>query len=217
MAMREFMNIVEGRSAFADWFGDSRVVDEAGKPLVVYHGTNQTFKRFSKVRGGMATGPQAGAAKGFFFTNSRDKAQAYAEGAGRKVIANTAQHDKESARLQKESERLERIASRTQRESDWQAYYKAYEAWESFETDAVQNDQEQHNQVISAYLSLQNPLEVNFNGTLQSEEGVIEEVVSKAIADGRDGVIMRNIYDSPLGGFTSDHYVAFRSNQIRRA
>lgn len=30
----------EGLRAFYEWFGDSKVVDENGRPLVVYHGTN---------------------------------------------------------------------------------------------------------------------------------------------------------------------------------
>lgn len=33
--------------AFKKWFGDSKVVDSDGKPLVVYHGTNANFNTFS--------------------------------------------------------------------------------------------------------------------------------------------------------------------------
>lgn len=33
-------------AAFKDWFGDSKVVDADGKPLVVYHGTNEKFDSF---------------------------------------------------------------------------------------------------------------------------------------------------------------------------
>ena len=36
--------------AFKKWFGDSKVVDEDGKPLVVYHGTS-TENKFTKFRG----------------------------------------------------------------------------------------------------------------------------------------------------------------------
>lgn len=32
--------------AFKNWFGSSKVVDEKGKPLVVYHGTDQSFDEF---------------------------------------------------------------------------------------------------------------------------------------------------------------------------
>ena len=45
--------------AFKDWFGDwendpanaSKVVDENGEPLVVYHGTNSDFYKFTKTKG----------------------------------------------------------------------------------------------------------------------------------------------------------------------
>src|SRR5690606_2634929 len=31
---------------FKKWFGDSKVVDDEGKPLVVYHGTDKDFEAF---------------------------------------------------------------------------------------------------------------------------------------------------------------------------
>lgn len=37
---------------FRAWFGDSKVVDESGKPLVVYHGTTRDFEAFDLSRGG---------------------------------------------------------------------------------------------------------------------------------------------------------------------
>lgn len=36
--------------AFRRWFGDSKVVDENGEPLVVYHGTNADFKAFKPTK-----------------------------------------------------------------------------------------------------------------------------------------------------------------------
>lgn len=38
-------SIIES-SSLASWFGSSKVVDENGKPLMVYHGTNAKFKKF---------------------------------------------------------------------------------------------------------------------------------------------------------------------------
>lgn len=35
-------------AAFKRWFGDSKVVDAEGKPLVVYHGTDSVFTKFSR-------------------------------------------------------------------------------------------------------------------------------------------------------------------------
>lgn len=37
-----------GARAFVRWFGDSKVVDEAGRPLVVYHGTGADFTTFER-------------------------------------------------------------------------------------------------------------------------------------------------------------------------
>jgi hypothetical protein len=50
---------------FKNWFKDSKVVDENGKPMVVYHGTNATFNSFNE--GGL----------GNYFTNDRLTAETY--------------------------------------------------------------------------------------------------------------------------------------------
>jgi hypothetical protein len=215
--MRQWIKIIEAeQSEFAEWFGNSRVVDAQGQPLVVFHGTNQPFELFSKERGGMATGPQAGAIHGFFFTSTETEAWDYAKHAGSKVVSNIDHFEQETERLRLEQERLEKIAGRTNKKDDWDAFYAAYQAWEDFEIDATREEEHVGNRVVKAYLSLQNPLEVNFNETMTSEAGVIEDVVAKALADGNDGVIMRNIYDGPFGGHTSDHFVAFSAEQIRQ-
>lgn len=62
--------------AFKRWFGDSKVVDEDGKPLVVYHGSNTPIDAFDskKMRNGRL-------GKGFYFTADKEEAQAYAEAA----------------------------------------------------------------------------------------------------------------------------------------
>jgi conjugative element/phage-associated large polyvalent protein/ADP-ribosyltransferase-like protein len=52
--------------AFKKWFKGSKVVDENGKPLVVYHGTRSDFNTFRADRGGL------------FFTVSPHTASAYA-------------------------------------------------------------------------------------------------------------------------------------------
>jgi hypothetical protein len=63
--------------AFKKWFGDSKVVDENGEPLVVYHGTDKEFKKFDKKK---TIGGQ------FWFTNKKDlieKGEVGAAGKGR--------------------------------------------------------------------------------------------------------------------------------------
>lgn len=61
---------LEGVRNFWRWFGDSKVVDAQGHPLVVYHGTASKFTTFSGARG------VAG-----YFTPDREAAQHYADNA----------------------------------------------------------------------------------------------------------------------------------------
>jgi hypothetical protein len=66
----------DGVRNFWRWFSNSKVVDEDGKPLVVYHGTTGDFEAFARVDGGNAYGP------GYYFTASPAEASGYADGTG---------------------------------------------------------------------------------------------------------------------------------------
>ncbi len=57
--------------AFKRWFGDSKVVDKYGKPLVVYHGTAGEFNVFEPSQYGATKG-------GIFFTPDKATADAFA-------------------------------------------------------------------------------------------------------------------------------------------
>lgn len=62
---------------FRRWFGDSKVVDANGGPLVVYHGTNEDFDVFDRKKSRVGKW-----GKGFYFTTSREEASSY----GKNVI-----------------------------------------------------------------------------------------------------------------------------------
>ena len=68
----------EGLRAFYEWFGDSKVVDEQGRPLVVYHGTNAKFSAFDKEKIGSAT-DSGFFGSGFYFTDSKSEAEYYGD------------------------------------------------------------------------------------------------------------------------------------------
>ena len=51
---------------FYNWFGDSLVLDENGKPLVVYHGSVQTFEVFDKEK----ASAEGNVGAGFYFTDN---------------------------------------------------------------------------------------------------------------------------------------------------
>jgi hypothetical protein len=61
--------------AFKEWFGDSKIVDKDGKPLVVYHGTNENYDTFSKDKIGSLDPGARGS--GFYFTKDKNNAEFY--------------------------------------------------------------------------------------------------------------------------------------------
>jgi hypothetical protein len=65
-------------AAFKRWFGDSKVVDENGDPLVVYHGTASDFSEFAEEKLGVNTRDEEGEL-GFFFTAKPFLSDSYAQ------------------------------------------------------------------------------------------------------------------------------------------
>jgi len=136
---------------FKKWFGDSKVVDADGKPLVVYHGTGNDFSVFEE------KSYRAPGERGFFFSADPE------------------------------------IASR----------YAGFDPEENFHSQEIGN-------VVPAYLSIKNPLIVDFNGGKEGRS----QATKKAIERGHDGMILRNHYDA---GGVQDQYVAFDPTQIKSA
>lgn len=60
--------------AFKEWFGESKVVDEDGEPLVVYHGTSADFEAFDT-----SAIKIDNLGKGFYFTDDPEIASSYAD------------------------------------------------------------------------------------------------------------------------------------------
>ena len=59
---------------FKRWFGNSKIVDSSGNPLIVYHGTGNKFHTFDYSKVGN-NGRSEG--QGFYFTTDKDTAQGY--------------------------------------------------------------------------------------------------------------------------------------------
>jgi hypothetical protein len=66
----------EGVRNFWRWFGESKVVDDQGKPLVVYHGTRGDFSVFDAGRQGQSDFGASG--RGFYFSQDPNTANVYA-------------------------------------------------------------------------------------------------------------------------------------------
>ena len=188
--------------AFQNWFGDSKVTDESGKPIVVYHGTITSFDTFSSKFQGAVT--QATSSKsGFFFTDSPRTAQSYADyGATvspvQKLIAEA---DKAGAR------------------GNWDKYDEKMLEAEALESELADPKNRGRGQnVMPVYLNIKNPLIFDAKGETPEGIGGIDPLIQRAKKAGHDGVIIRNFDDAAgLANDNSDHYIAFEPTQIKSA
>ena len=191
---------------FKAWFGDSKVVDAEGKPLVVYHGSNQSFDSFDEER--LGTNTKTVSARAFFFTDEAGEGSGYADLAANRMIPDARAHEEKT-------ERLMRQAAAAERRGNWDEYERLTIELEEHEYGAIQADPEGA-QVYPVYLSIKNPLQVRVGGMIST--GNVSDLIDKAIAAGNDGLILEEIEDGPvIGGDPTTHYVAFRPEQIKSA
>lgn len=187
-------NPVTETPEFRKWFGDSKVVDDNGDPLVVYHGTGGDFDVFQD-KPGMGAGGRS-ARLGFFFSDSPGTASQYATNTI-DTARNRGYRRAENARLRGEYD-------------------------EQHALDLEMEDPEFNGgmspSVMASYLSMQNPLEHDFAGrSYDVDRDNLSEVINQAKADGHDGVIFRNFDDAVHGEDPADHYVVFKPTQIKSA
>jgi GGDEF domain-containing protein len=152
--------------AFRDWFADSKVVDENGEPLVVYHGTVSEIEVFKKSKRPRGNAFDRDSSAGFFF--AADPKQA-----------------------------------------DYFAFIKGKEKAKAFASPEGSN-------IVPAFLSLQNPMEVDAGGEFKQPDKILAWA-DEAKKAGNDGLIVRNVYDAPIGGDPTIIYIAFRPSQIKSA
>ena len=68
----------EALTNFWKWFGDSKVVDEQGRPLVVYHGSTRKFVEFDISK----SNKESNLGAGFYFTDNEEDVSSNYEGGG---------------------------------------------------------------------------------------------------------------------------------------
>lgn len=177
-------------SQFKAWFGDwendpgnaSKVVDENGEPLVVYHGSNHWFNIFNE---GKTNKTNVNTPENTIFTND-NKAIAssfhnYYGGAISDVIL-----DKDSP---------------LHRKYDWGTYREGG--------------------VYSLFMNLRNPKILDYKGQKWNAEAMnINDEVAKALKEGYDGFIAKNIIDVGFTDVTppiSNDYIAFNNTDVKSA
>ncbi len=184
--------------AFKKWFGDSKVIDDEGKPLVVYHGTSEKGlkgNRFDKTMLGLVTKSKSAKA-GFYFVTDFDAAGGYSRLANEKPVAD----------LIKKSEDAERTKK-------WDLAHKLIAQAEKLEQEYTPKEN-----VIEAHLSIKNPFvfdaEENRFLDIQDE---IHEAIKQARENKNDGIVFKNLVDNADWGSSraADHWVAFEPTQIK--
>jgi hypothetical protein len=165
--------------------------------LLAWHGTNQAFDRFDPDLLGFAN-PNEASRAALFLAMRPQTAWAYAESAARKLIPDQAAHE---ARLASLLERAERASRRGDHDLSEQLYLEA----EVVETRALQAEPAGA-RVLLCELTLENPLEVD--GTSRAVVTDLGAVLRAARGEGHDGVIIRDIADTPAGAFEPDDHIA---------
>lgn len=200
---------------FKKWFGDSKVVDADGKPLVVYHGTTADFQVFDLSRAG-EVGENFGS--GAFFTSDPGVAASY------------------TARWMRDPEF---VSAREAEDNALSAWGKAVVDYGKGSAEAAKAEVTKDAaaairrkiadqidgmnrpitgaQTVPVYIAMKNPLVVDAKGEYYFR--VYKTAFQQAADGNHDGIIFRNVIDSAnvANQRPSDVFVAFRPNQIKSA
>jgi hypothetical protein len=175
------------------------VVDAAGKPLVVYHGTREDFHSFAP--------SQAGG--GMYFTTNPDLAGAYSLKYGKSKV------DAEftSLRAKLESEGV----------SKWEVHQQP--EWKALEVRA----RVEGTSVVPVHLSIRRPYEMRGDVDSDRVNAIKDSPaeIAKLKANGYDGIVVRNALDRPnvpyskadaaMAAKRADLWVAFEPTQVKSA
>lgn len=212
--------------AFKNWFGDSKVANADGKPLVVYHGSGVKFNEFSKDLLGAFTGATS-AKGGFFFTSSKALANQFQSEAQRKQAPYAEIKAKINALSDAQFVAMSKDAGDSyyydlpygDPANDPEAFAEARADVTRLMLDRLEQDNStpyiddrsdidkvikkyigneifQTGDTLQVYLSLKNPKVVELEQGSEFQEDLITNAIAEAKTNGNDGVIIKGMYDS---------------------
>ena len=215
---------------FKNWFGESQVVDEAGEPLVVYHGTpEEGIKVFEPERLGESSG--ATSMEGMFFSGKHGTASEYKKS----ELVLKPEHQKRFDALYDEKEKIEKKFGEPQGSKGlWYEIDKNKHPEEAARVRQINqqfseifSDQDmqrpkywtkqESGEVMPVYLSMQEPFIYDAGGSAWTPD--LDKKVNammRETAKEYDGIIIRNVYDSETG-VVDDTYIVKDPKQIKSA
>ena len=200
--------------AFKRWFKGSKAVDADGKPLVVYHGTeNGGFSVF----GGSGYGRRQ-IEKGIWFSDESRASEYAGRSNNIELIPPIASWD--DARRYADSLNVE-FSVAPEDEYDAGNYFVGDSITDSLDEarDILQNSIAENGQsgLYPVYLKINKPKIINAKG----KRGIDVDVdVEQIKANGFDGIIIKNVDDPGRygeHGYLTDNYVVFSPEQIKSA
>lgn len=181
----------------------SKVVDENGEPLLVYHGTAEAFAEFDAARRGELTEAKS-ARRAYFFTDHERTARSYAVYAA------------EDGPIK----RLVALANEAERRGDWAAYDKALAEAERLDTVAGRSERRESATVMSVFLR-GDMMEFDAEGRTPLDLRLDGEPLSGTLAAakraGKDGVVFQSLNDAiNLVHVPATHYAIFNKSNAKR-
>lgn len=171
----------------------------------VWHGTNQDFDRFDRDLLGMNTNNDS-SRRAFYFADDQEVAWDYALFAARNLIPNQVAHQ---AKVDALLSALERAAAR----GDFLREEALTAELEELEFGALRTEPSGA-VLLHCEITLENPLEIDASNASAILD--VGAVMDRAQGAGHDGLILRNIHDTPTGqGAACDHFAVFDANAIR--
>lgn len=196
----------EGVRNFWRWFGDSKAVDDLGRPLVVYHGTNQDFDQFMLGAESQGHTTGAGPAKGFFFSENPANASGWAS-----AVAGRRDDETRAALAGAFSTKGNKAASKDEK-AVASAFIKGYQEFIDGKV------------VYPAYVRLENPVEFDAKGRTHRDiplSKTPDALLESAQKRKKDGVIIKNLFDAPVPGWggpwTATQFAVLEPTQIKSA
>lgn len=187
--------------AFKAWFGDwendpenaSKVVNENGEPMVMYHGTGREFYTFGNTDSANELG------SGFYFTDNRRLAEAY---------TNPRLSDNESKIEARAMEIFIDDMGHSEEDSYDNEFVHDYnEAYDMAETELFGKPR-----VMSGFLNVRNPRMVVDNSNLEEEQGEHDGVIDNTFGKRHGGLMIQS-----RAGVSAMQVMVYNPSQIKSA
>lgn len=204
---RPIASTEQGIRAFWKWFGDSKVVDAQGRPLVVYHGGAAGTEAFDPAKSGTVQVSDWG--KGIYFTPNKWQAQGYANDAALAID----QRDKDLYKAIDDTAAKYGVSDPMMAgiklgigSPEYAEVQRATNEWRQYRQEMRQAG---GGEVYSTYLKIENPEVYQYVGVTDPY------LADMAKANDRDGVVVVN---EQVTGDLADHMdeiLVFRPEQIK--